>query len=529
MPDSVTQALPPKNRSRKRLAAAVIFSVVVHSLPIAGALRFPFFSRTEEPIRTRTVEVGFERIQAARAPQQAPPTPPTPPTPTPVASVNPPANPPPERPRHQPRHARIEVPDVVPDLRLRPPSLTPVRPPRIVSPQALSLRPSVPSFANTVGPLAPMIPQGALITLAVRTDRVRVTPHARMVRRLFAGIRDWREMLGGTTLNVVDDLDQLVLAAANPFGATGEAPDWFVLAKPAPGSERVLSRAIQAMLLADHPQPARQRPSRDRLHHGDGGTQSDAELTTPLESESRDGGAAPRANPADEDAGAVEDGSDHVDPAEQLSTLWTEQNGARYVQLNRYGAVRDYVLFPDGTAAIAMPSQLDALLTAMAQRAETQPDAESAVLLLGQAEGVRNVIVEVPTMHGPFPLPSRAELTISSVVGVDGALDLSAKMQYDDVAQARAAREEWVYCRTRWHAMIQNIPGLGAVSALGGMFGLRTWMSDVPVAEGMLDLLEFRVQRSSVTIHARVSPEQVRAILNVAVNVQGLARQSPGG
>jgi hypothetical protein len=409
-----------------------------------------------------------------------------------------------------------------------------------------------------------MIPQGALFTLAVRTDRIRTTPHARLVRRLFAGIRDWREMLGGTTLDVLDNLDQLVLSAANPFGANGEAADWFVLAKPAAGSERALARTIEAMVQSEHPaRTARTARSgaRTSAHssahssaastgasgHSDSGVQDEpqppsgqlagagsAEPPEHLQANVIAGphAAQPSVAARGQDGAvssqvilATSDAADAgVDEREPEPSPWRAQQGAQVVQLNRYGAVRDYVIFPDGTAAIAMPSQLDALLTAMSQRSESVAESSSPVALLGQAEGIRNLIVEVPTMHGPFPLPSRAELTLQLVPAEDGAVELSAKLQYDDVAQARYARDEWVYCRTRWHAMIQTIPGLGTVNALTGMFGVRTWTSDVPIAEGALDVLEFRAHRNTVVVRGRLSAEQVRAVLNVAVNAAGMAR-----
>ena len=82
---------------------------------------------------------------------------------------------------------------------------------------------------------------------SVRSDHIRRDPNAAAVGHLLAAIPDWDAFLGGTQLDPIRDLDTLMLAAANPFGADGHAPDWFVLAKGAHGSNAAMRRAVEAM------------------------------------------------------------------------------------------------------------------------------------------------------------------------------------------------------------------------------------------------------------------------------------------
>jgi hypothetical protein len=294
-------------------------------------------------------------------------------------------------------------------------------------------------------------------------------------------------MLGGASLDVVDDLDRIVLAAANPFGANGQAPDWVVLVKAAGRSDRRLRAAVEAMADSDRPlAPSPVNPPEDR--------------------------PSPRRSPA-RDAGA---------DASERENIWTEREGARITNLRRYGAVRSYVLLADGTAAIALPSQLDGLLAALARRPPSvadDPSARAAVVI--ESDGIRNMIAEVPTMHGPFPLPRRVALTLSPDGGNEGGAELSARFEYDSPAQARAARTEWAYVQTRWSPMIDTAPGIGVLRLGSGLFGRRAWPDHV---KDVIASIEFRAQASAVVGRVHMTEEQVRALLDGAQMVASFAQ-----
>ena len=120
---------------------------------------------------------------------------------------------------------------------------------------------ALPAFADAAGDLAPMVPRGSLVTVLLRSDHLRGNPDAMAVRRLLASIPDWNQMLGGSDLDPVRDLDTLVLAASQPFGTHEQPPDWFVLARGLGGSDAQLRRAIEQMAIPSSRPPPR-RPMR---------------------------------------------------------------------------------------------------------------------------------------------------------------------------------------------------------------------------------------------------------------------------
>ncbi|MFO0556947.1 MAG: hypothetical protein U0269_02900 [Polyangiales bacterium] len=486
-----------RHSDRRSLAFALAASLVVHSIPLVTVIRFPFpASPANFEIRTRTTEFGLE--QALPGARNVPPQPAQP------QPAQPQPQPQPPQPRPRPRVERPRVAEIpqVPDLRLREPNIAP-RPTQRLDPGANTAerpapRPSTPSVANTVSDLAPMVPQGSLFTIAIRMDRIRATPYARSVRRVFNSIRDWREMLGGASIDFVDDLDRVVLAASNPFGANGQAPDWYVLAKASGHSDRRLRAAVEAM--ADHDRPLAPSP-----------------VHPPSDEDDASAGGDRRSTRSDDDAssGSSVDGGARRD-------IWTHRDGARITTLNRYGASRSYVLLPDGTAAISLASQMDGLLAALARRPPSAADdSAQGVALVLEAEGIRSAIVEVPTMHGPFPLPRRAVISVTPDTSAQGGADLVARFEYDSAAQARSAREEWDYVRGRWAAMIEAIPGVAALRIGAGLFGRRSVVDHVQAA---LTALQFRAGGNAVTGRVHVTDEQLRSLLDSAPMLTSLSR-----
>lgn len=482
-----------RHSGARSLSLAIVGSIALHALPLLTAIRLPFPQyATPLEMRTRVTEIGFEQaLPGARVPTPSP-APPAQPTPAPQPEPPRPARPP------RPRASSTSELPAVPDVHLTQPNLGP-RPlprldlhptPRSVSPSSSSARNAQPSVANTVSDLAPMVPQGSLFTIGLRMDRIRATPYARAVRRVFASIRDWREMLGGASIDFVDDLDRVVLAAANPFGANGQPPDWFVLAKAAGHSDRRLRAAVEAM--ADSERPTAPSP-----------------VHPPHESQD---GEAPRGSASGDaipDAGARRD-------------IWTQRDGARITTLRRYGAERSYVLLPDGTAAIALATQMDSLLGALARRPPTMADDTSAgPAVVLEADGIRSAIVEVPTMHGPFPLPRRSVITITPDATSEGGAELSARFEYDNAQQARGAREEWDYVRGRWAVMIDNLPGVGALRLGAGLFGRRSVVDHV---QAVIAGITFRVSTNAVNARVHVTDEQLRSLLDSAPMLSSMSR-----
>lgn len=486
-----------RHSDRRSLALALGASLVVHSIPLVTVIRIPFpASPVNFEVRTRTTEFGLEQALpgARNVPPQAPAQPPQ----------QPPAQPPQPRPRPRVERPRAAEIPPVPDLRLREPNIAP-RPAQRLDPSANSAerpaqRPATPSVANTVADLAPMVPQGSLFTIAIRMDRIRATPYARAVRRVFNSIRDWREMLGGASIDFVDDLDRVVLAASNPFGANGQPPDWYVLAKASGHSDRRLRAAVEAMADSERPlAPSPVNPPRDEDDASAGGDRR----------ANHNGHDEPTSSGSSVDAGARRD-------------IWTHRDGARITTLQRYGASRSYVLLPDGTAAISLASQMDGLLAALARRPPSAADDGSqGVALVLEAEGIRSAIVEVPTMHGPFPLPRRAVISVTPDASEQGGAELVARFEYDNAAQARSARDEWDYVRGRWGAMIEALPGVAALRIGAGLFGRRSVVDHVQAA---LTAIQFRAGGNAVTGRVHVTDEQLRSLLDSAPMITSLSR-----
>ena len=420
-----------------RLILAAVISCGLHALPLVAAIRLGTRRPLDIEYRITAVEIGLEQARpgAATPPRAVPPTPATPSPPSPV--VTQPAQPPEPRVAHTRPAARD--PDepggqihTQPIERVRrPPRVAATVPARESQRDGGAPRPvpnNLPSFATAAGDLAPMVPRGALVTLLLHSDRIRSNPNARSVRRLLTAIPDWEAILGGTALDPINDLDELLLAAANPFGADNRAPDWFVLAKGAHGSDLAIRRAVERM--AEHDAP---------------------HAPSPVAPPSLDAGMG--------EPTTVVPGSS-IDPPDAGHSIWeSTPSGAEIVNLERYGTRRSFVMLGDGMAAVALPGQVDALLSALARRGDPLATADPRLTLLIEAEGVRNLI-SFNTWRGPFPMPRRASLGLyESVDGANiatGATELVSVWQYDNAAEATRGQEMLEYSRGRWRLMIAH-------------------------------------------------------------------------
>ncbi len=488
-----------------RLAAALTLSMAVHLAPILAARHFARQAPLDIDMRIRTVEIGLEEPRpGARTPAAAPaaarppvpavvPIAPRPPRPAapPVSHELPPIGSPAtqlQEPQMQLAHPTPHL--VEPAEQLHPPvavAVVDAGPP--VDPDAL------PSIANASGDLAPMVPRGALFTLLIHSDRVRADPNANAVRTVLAGIPDWDMMLGGTQLDPIRDLDEIVLAAANPAGAEGQPPDWFVLARGNGDSDAAMRQAVEQMA------------AQERAAHGG----ADSLAPSPLHPPALDGGVSSEAPGAIEMAARPDAGR---------PTIWRSRGGVESAEVDRYGARRTFMMLGHGVAAIALPGQVEALLAANARRGPSLAARDDPRLsMLIEAEGVRNTI-SFNTWRGPFPMPSRAALGVYQVrgeAGPTGAVELRSEWQYDNHTEAEHAREMFEYSRGRWHAMIaERLGAQGGLSRLLAGAAASLIGIDIAALESAIDAMQFRVERDRLIVHANLDDRQVRALLNAA-------------
>lgn len=429
------------HRWPRRLAPAVLASLVLHALVLVTPLRPLPMPKVNVEIN-HAVELGLEEpTPGSNAPPPAPSAPsieePPPPRPRPRAHRAPrPAPPLPELPA--PPDTQLRAPDLV--ARLTPPSMLMV-PDRdadladAVDESALAAADDagvadaadesalavaddagddagasagIPGIAAAAGSLAAAIPAGSVVTLLLRTDRIRENPNAPRVRSLLRGIRDWQQVLDGTEVDPVDDFNTVLLASADPFGAPGHPPDVLVM---------VRTRAPRGFFRASVEQMAGARAaSRSPLDDPpDGG----------------DAGATLRAHFDQPDAGAL---------ARASRAVWRRQGGAEVATIDRYMGPHSVILLGDDLAVIAPPERVPALLAVLAARtggpaAQDRGRAARLVALL-QASGLRNLI-RLP--GGAGAMPTRVDLALyeTRVEGApDGGAELAASLQFDDAAQA---------------------------------------------------------------------------------------------
>ncbi len=406
-----------------RLGPAVVASLAVHLfvliVPTPGA------RRTVPITFSDTVEFGLET--ARPGPETPPAT--APEAPTPPATPTPPAAPPP-RPR-APRPPRVRPPPAPPPPETPPPAeepgLTatavpppppeegPDEPPDDAGTSALAaLDPADagPSFvpivglARAAGSLAPAIPAGSVVTLLLRTDRLRENPNAPAVRALLGSIPDWRAVLGGTEIDPLDDFNSILFATPNPFVTVGQTPDVMAL---------VRTRVPRGFLRASVEQMAGARPPQDP----DAGT-----LRARFDP---DGGPAlPRlAHP-----------------------VWSRRGAAEVATVDRYIGPLSVVLLADDLAAIAPAARVPALLAVLGARngpfERPGPGVQSGragrLVTVLEARNVRALVQAQGALAGA--VPARIDLAVYETRQgrtPDGGADLAVAFGYDTPAQAAAA------------------------------------------------------------------------------------------
>ena len=498
-----------------RLALAIVASAAVHLVPLLVARRLARTAPLDIEMHVDAVEIGLEQARPgehvtppAAPPTSALPTQPSTPPPAPSATHDAP------REHHRAPEPQTTARDTLPPLptpsaQLNEPAMQLAHPtPHLVQPEDQQLQHDntaantadagapttipLPSMTNAIGDVVAMVPRGALFTILIRTDRVRVDPNVNAVRNVLTGIPDWDSMLGGTQLDPIRDLDEIVLAAANPTGAEGHPPDWFVIAKGAGGSDAAMRRAVEAMVA----------PAGGSAH----ASETSSMAPSPVNPPPLDGGVA---NP-----------TTMLPDAGRVSPWRSVRGGAEQIDVERYGARRSFVMLGDGTAAIALPGQVDALLSAWSRRGESMVSRQDPRLsMLIEAEGVRNTI-SFNTWRGPFPMPTRAALGVyqQRTGGVPtGAVDLRSEWQYDDHAQAEHARVLFVYSRGRGQVMINARLGQqGGLSRLLAGVAASVVGIDIAALESAIDAMHFRAEGGRLVVSASLDERQVRALLNAA-------------
>lgn len=74
--------------------------------------------------------------------------------------------------------------------------------------------------AGTINPIATDLgmwgPEGARVVVVMRNDRLRRSPHVESARTLMQSFPDWRTLVGGATLDPINDIDTLIISSADP-------------------------------------------------------------------------------------------------------------------------------------------------------------------------------------------------------------------------------------------------------------------------------------------------------------------------
>lgn len=255
--------------------------------------------------------------------------------------------------------------------------------------------PLVPSVASAAPDLARAIPQGSVITLLLRMDRLRRNPQGPRIGHLLSSIRDWRDLLGGTELDPVRDFDTVMLASANPIGDAAHPPDIMAI---------VRTHAARGFLRATVEQMAGARDQAPVVQDPDAGADT------------------LRAHFDRADAGALPPPS---------RPIWTRRGGAEVATVDRYLGPHSVVLLGNDLAVIASPSRVNALIAVLGGRRGVEattavPDRASRAVALLEARGVRNLVRVPPSARAM--VPSRLDLAINETRDSDGEPDGGAEL-----------------------------------------------------------------------------------------------------
>lgn len=509
------------HRWPRSLALAAGLSLALHALVIVAQLRLPAsFLPHIDIVVNHGVEIGLEEArpgaEAAPPPPPAPsleePTPPPPPPPPPPRVARPrpprPAPPPPAPtpPLPDESNATLEAADASLALADAEADASMVAEADVSDggderalamlddasadaddATALALADvetdagarSVPGIASAAGSLAPAIPAGSVVTLLLRTDRIRGNPNGPRVGELLRGIRDWRQVLDGTELDPVEDFNTVLLASADPFGTPEDPPDLSVI---------VRTRAPRGFLRASIEQMAGARaPTSTPIPLPDGGLDTSGTL---------------RERFAHLDAGVL---------ARPTRPVWRRQGGAEIATIDRYMGPHAVILLGDDLAAIASPARVPQLLAVLgartaAARDRTQSDHLLAVL---QADGLRN-LMNLPGRAAM--IPTRAEVALYETLDgerADGGVDLLAVLPYEDEAQpARVAPILGAVVEDG----IENLDRFA--NTLQGRLAAGSGAVHFDRLRSALRALHIRADGASIRVEATLSPDEVAELLN---------------
>lgn len=500
---------PDTTRWPQGLAPFLAVSLVLHASIFAIRLTPP--SLPPIPIEINpAIELGLEEARPG-SPTPPPPTvpaieeppPPPPPPRTPRTSAPRPAPPPEPLPEFRdPPEPRVRTPDL--NARRRPPSMTleterdagedpdamTVAVADASVPEDASTEPGVPGFASAAPDLAPAIPAGSVVTLLLRTDRLRENPQAPRIAALLDGIRDWRAVLGGTELDPLQDFNSILMASANPFGSRGRPPDLMAL---------VRTRGPRGFLRASIEQMAGARPSSPVLAANSAADAGDAgPLTLRAQFEQPDGAVLP--------------------PAERA--IWTRRGGAEVATVDRYIGPLSVVLLGEDLAAIASPERVPTLLSVLAARRGMTDRAsdqgrEGRLVALLQANGLRRLIA-APGAQGL--VPSRADLGLYATRSdgrPNGGAELLSLWQYDEPAQAERMRDLFSAYMVELDQVLNQYG-----SSLQGRLAEGAGAVHFDRLHSIVHALGARADGNVLRIEATLGPDEVAELLNVQRLVQ---------
>ncbi len=524
----------------QRLTLYLAASFALHGAVLVvrpPAVRLP----TIPVVINQTVELGLETARPATAPTPTP----APPTPAPPAE---PARPTPPRPRAEPRPPRVIAPRPValpepPPTNLHEPTL--IREPDQMlvvrdrdadvdvllasadagsmedvalasadagsmddvalaladagltedAPSALALNDAgtaadvepgaLPTMAEAAGAMAAAVPEGAVVTLLLRTDRLRESPHAARVSGLLEGIRDWQAVLGGTELDPIRDFNAVLLASANPIGTRGSPPDLMAIVRTHARRD-FLRASVEQMAGVRTNTPSGQLPS-------DAGTLRD-HFSRP------DASALPR----------------------PTRSIWTRRNGVETTTVDRYIGPTSVALLQDDLAVFASPNRLPTLLsvlggqTAIASALPRTDDAGHGPRLVAllTAHGVRN-LMSVPTAAGRGnPVPTAVDLSLQATRNASGTDDggaiLRSTWRYDSPEQAASARRLVEVFILDVQDTINQFAG-----TVQGRLATSTGIVRLPLLRRALTRLSATTEGSTVRLDATLDRDEVGELLNV--------------
>ncbi|MBL8605244.1 MAG: hypothetical protein JNK72_25160 [Myxococcales bacterium] len=476
---------------------------------------------------TDTIELGIE--PAPHEPLAAPPAPPAPPT-----LDDTPETPPPPRPAPAPRPPRVRPPRVSappppvlpdpPEPQLQEPTLGAAPPVDAGVDVALALNddasvdvalalnddagadaalalnddasvdvalalnddagadagpraPTIPAVAGAAGDLAAAIPAGSVVTLLLRTDRMRDNPNAPALSELLSNIRDWRAILGNTEVDPLRDFDQVLMASANPFPPRGQRPDLMAV---------VRSRAPRGFLRASIEQMAGARdPS---LRDADAGPSLRARFEG-------DAGAPPRAS----------------------RNIWTRRGTSEVTTVESYLGPTSVMLLAENLAVIAPPEQVPTLLAILGARrgvasrvGAAAPGRAGRLVTVVEARNVR-ALVRAPGGERLVPSQLALAVYVTSHGGAqDGGAELVGSLEFDTPQQAEAAARVYTVGLDDAHDLIDANTRdprvrIGA-AALGVSFGNL---------HSALRAVHFSAEGASLRIAATLSPDEVAELLHL--------------